>query len=643
MRERIPAKTSSSTFLRAQQDQRTKEEQAQHAQQSQPSQRDQAAALPGKVTTSIATPGRDEPRAVRGHSLSRLSILRPDGPTQATERPSLAGVPGNHVVQRAPVPQPAPAPTSTTLHQVARQASQLPVSPMPHAARIQRSFGHYSLAQIQAHQGAEATTSAQRIEAQAFTSGNHVVFAGIPSLQIAAHEAAHVIQQQNGIHLPGGIDTPGDRYERHAAAVAQRVVAGQSAEALLDQGIDTAHEPSPHVLATLHPAAIQRVVRAGLDNTETTKLTDPEKEEQNKVFTQDKGDAGPAVTATKPEAEQLFQALEIVANTYITNYNFERAPVTPSTGPSSKKLKVNSSSNYNAILNLAIKEAKKMYQVQLDEAYGETASDAKRFSSYLSAADHGGQPITRADPDDRFKNALADTQRIKNEAISSAEYMIDVSSVLDHQAVTTAFEAIVKHHQTIDNKVTEAGVEEAYLKYLADHGEKKLLEKLAEARLRYDPKTEASTIYLTALADTSSVKNAWNTYKVLVHEVMHTAAHRKFEEYVHEQGALSNTILEGTVDYFAHKVWQRIVQNLLGASPDATTISVVQEISNAKKKYSLSATAKGDLNSSQNELLYPDAVATIEEAIGKITDGERRLKAAFFYGDVEHFFPDTTI
>lgn len=385
------------------------------------------------------------------------------------------------------------------------------------------------------------------------------------------------------------------------------------------------------------------MVRAGLDNTETTKLTDPEKEEQKKVFTQDKGDAGPAVTATKPEAERLFKALEIVADTYTGNYNFERGTVTPSSGPSPKKLKVNSGSNYNNILNLAIQEVKKMYRVQLDEAYGETASDTNRFSSYLSAADNGGQPITRTDPDERFNNALKDTQRIKDEAVSSAEYMIDVPATQDHQPVTTAFDAIVKYHQTIDNQVTEAGVEEAYLQYLADHGEEKLLKKLAEARLRYDPKTEENVIYLTAFSDQVQVKNAWSTYKVLVHEVMHTAAHRKFEEYARGQGALSNIILEGTVDYFAHKVWQQIVANLLGASPNATTISVVQGISKATKQDTLSAAAKSNLSSDKDNLLYPDAVATIEEAIGKVTDGERRLKAAFFYGDVEHFFPDTTI
>lgn len=276
MRNRISSKIFPSTSLHAQQSQRMKGEQPQHfstlpperqTQQRQTSQPGQAASLQGQVTTARSIPGEKEPGGQSGHSLSRISILRPDVPAQSTELPSLAGTPGNSVVQRThvssspPAPQPTSAPASTIIRRVARQASQLPASPLPHAARIQRSFGRYSLHQIQAHQGSEATTSAKTIEAQAFTSGNHVVFAGTPSLQIAAHEAAHVIQQQNGIHLPGSIDTPGDRYERNAEAVAQRVVAGQSAEALLDQGIGTVHmsaaKPAPHALTSRNPPVVQ--------------------------------------------------------------------------------------------------------------------------------------------------------------------------------------------------------------------------------------------------------------------------------------------------------------------------------------------------------------------------------------------------
>jgi hypothetical protein len=60
---------------------------------------------------------------------------------------------------------------------------------------------------------------------------------------VAAHEAAHIIQQQKGVHLAGGMGTVGDAYERHADAIADRVLQGGSAESLLDQHV--AHAPAP--------------------------------------------------------------------------------------------------------------------------------------------------------------------------------------------------------------------------------------------------------------------------------------------------------------------------------------------------------------------------------------------------------------
>jgi len=71
--------------------------------------------------------------------------------------------------------------------------------------------------------------------AQAFATGNHVAFAGTPDLHTAAHEAAHVVQQRGGVQLKGGVGEVGDAYERHADQVADRVVAGENAQDLLDQ------------------------------------------------------------------------------------------------------------------------------------------------------------------------------------------------------------------------------------------------------------------------------------------------------------------------------------------------------------------------------------------------------------------------
>lgn len=123
---------------------------------------------------------------------------------------------------------------------------------LPHLDAVQQSFGRHDVAGIHAHTGGAAATAADDMGAIAFATGDHVAFAGTPDLHTAAHEAAHVIQQRAGVHLKGGVGAEGDDHERHADAVADRVVAGQSAEALLDR----------YAGAGAGPAPVQRVVKA---------------------------------------------------------------------------------------------------------------------------------------------------------------------------------------------------------------------------------------------------------------------------------------------------------------------------------------------------------------------------------------------
>jgi uncharacterized protein DUF4157 len=100
---------------------------------------------------------------------------------------------------------------------------------------IQRLFGRHDIGGIRAHTGPEAGAGARAMGAEAFATGDHVAFAGTPSIHTAAHEAAHVVQQRAGVHLKGGVGTAGDRYEQHADRVADAVVQGRSSEALLDE------------------------------------------------------------------------------------------------------------------------------------------------------------------------------------------------------------------------------------------------------------------------------------------------------------------------------------------------------------------------------------------------------------------------
>jgi hypothetical protein len=106
---------------------------------------------------------------------------------------------------------------------------------LPHLAQIQASFGHHDVSGVRAHQGPATAAAARELGADAYAVGSSVAFSRPPDLHTAAHEAAHVVQQRGGVQLKGGIDQPGDAYERHADTVADAVVAGRSAVPLLDQ------------------------------------------------------------------------------------------------------------------------------------------------------------------------------------------------------------------------------------------------------------------------------------------------------------------------------------------------------------------------------------------------------------------------
>src|SRR5262249_29982747 len=100
---------------------------------------------------------------------------------------------------------------------------------------IQRLFGRHDIGDVKAHVGGPATVAADRMGATAYATGNSVAFRGEPDLHTAAHEAAHTVQQRSGVQFAGGVGRSGDVYERHADAVADAVVAGRSAEGLLDR------------------------------------------------------------------------------------------------------------------------------------------------------------------------------------------------------------------------------------------------------------------------------------------------------------------------------------------------------------------------------------------------------------------------
>jgi len=152
-----------------------------------------------------------------------------------------------------------PAADPSAVQAAAARGAATASSKLPHGETIQRLFGRHDVSTVQAHTGAEATATAREMGAQAYAMGNHVVLGAGADLHTVAHEAAHVVQQRGGVQLKGGVGEVGDRYERHADAVADAVVQGKSAEALLD-----AFAGGSTVSGT---AAVQRLSGADYDDT----------------------------------------------------------------------------------------------------------------------------------------------------------------------------------------------------------------------------------------------------------------------------------------------------------------------------------------------------------------------------------------
>jgi hypothetical protein len=134
-----------------------------------------------------------------------------------------------------PKPEPIARRSSRLIRSVAQSGFKGNPGSYPFQRRIQAAFGRHDIANIAAFGDAAATQANRRLSSLAYASSEKVAFRGYPDLHTAAHEAAHVIQQRRGVRLKDGAGRKGDPYERHADAVADRVVQGKSAQALLNR------------------------------------------------------------------------------------------------------------------------------------------------------------------------------------------------------------------------------------------------------------------------------------------------------------------------------------------------------------------------------------------------------------------------
>jgi hypothetical protein len=179
------------------------------------------------------------PKRTRSHQAARAAALSnalaPGPARQARPVPFRSGGSGHPVALRAPLAgdfSRIPPHSPVALAQAGLEGGG---EPLPHLAEIQRLFGRHDISPVVAHIGSRASAAARALGASAYTTGGRTAFAGPPDLRMAAHEAAHVVQQRAHVHFSGDLGEAGDVYERHANTVAEHVGQGRSAEALLDQ------------------------------------------------------------------------------------------------------------------------------------------------------------------------------------------------------------------------------------------------------------------------------------------------------------------------------------------------------------------------------------------------------------------------
>jgi Domain of unknown function (DUF4157) len=196
---------------------------------------------PGKVTRSSRLPSGSTPSVQRKASSSGADPGGGSQPARARSSSELTADPGMdaaHRGQGAVQAKGAVAEDTGAVHEAAARGISEGGGSLPFMDRIQASFGGaHDVGGIQAHTGGAAAAASADMGASAYASGEHVAFAGAPDLHTAAHEAAHVVQQRSGVSLSGGVGQVGDSYERQADAVADRVVAGESAGDLLGGAI----------------------------------------------------------------------------------------------------------------------------------------------------------------------------------------------------------------------------------------------------------------------------------------------------------------------------------------------------------------------------------------------------------------------
>lgn len=112
----------------------------------------------------------------------------------------------------------------------AKEGFESMTTPLPYKDEMERAFGR-KLDDVKAHIGPKARDAAEEMGAEAYSVGKDVAFGKEnPSKELVAHEVAHVVQQNEGVHKDSGDEESG--IEKEADLAAKIVVSGGQVSSL---------------------------------------------------------------------------------------------------------------------------------------------------------------------------------------------------------------------------------------------------------------------------------------------------------------------------------------------------------------------------------------------------------------------------
>jgi len=480
---------------------------------------------------------------------------------------------------------------------------------LPHLGQVQAAFGRHDIGGIKAHHSPEAAAANQALGAEAYATGDQVAFASSsPSLHTVAHEAAHVVQQRAGVQLKGGVGTAGDLHEQHADAVADAVVAGQSAEGLLTS---YAHSAQP----TPGQGAVQKkgAASGGSDLFSSTDAPDDKQKDKIDTILNPTGAGG---AASKPYKRAGFvTAMTSAINAWRTSTTSAFKALS---GPNSFKLDM--------------PQARKT-----GDAAQKVVTD--KYGPYVKTASTGAGASDAAKPGYKVSDpAVLHKQEDSIDPLPKADQTELVRGLVSYAMEQPDGGKKVVTDHNVD--LTRSPDKDDYNKFIADYAKahfaelKKIQEDWPGEEHPWD-----GTIYIqlrrekdaglsakesggdAKFADANLRLGYWSTFQTLIHEYLHAAAHGNWRNIENSAPASQTHIMvEGTCEYFTERAYKDVEPKIPG--DDALREQV------EGKKYPFTP-----------EVLPPwggyDSRKDVEAIVAAMGGNEQNLRDAYFLGHVE--------